>query len=56
MMRKPHSGSIIMPVFNRAGLLDRALRNLLRQTYRNSEIIVIDDAGSSVQRYPFLRK
>jgi glycosyltransferase involved in cell wall biosynthesis len=38
--------SVVMPTFNRARLLDRALRSVLQQTYRNLEIIVVDDASS----------
>jgi glycosyltransferase involved in cell wall biosynthesis len=38
--------SVIMPTFNRARLLERALRSALNQTYNNLEIIVVDDASS----------
>ena len=37
--------SVIIPTFNRAQLLSRAIRSVLAQTYRSYEIIVIDDAS-----------
>ncbi len=37
--------SVIIPTFNRAHLLVRAIRSVLAQTYRSYEIIVIDDAS-----------
>lgn len=37
--------SVVMPTFNRARLLDRAIRSVLNQTYRKLEIIVVDDAA-----------
>ena len=38
--------SIIIPTYNRAPLLKRAVQSVLRQTYTNFEIIVIDDAST----------
>jgi glycosyltransferase involved in cell wall biosynthesis len=38
--------SVVMPTYNRASLLDRAIRSALNQTYNNLEIIVVDDASS----------
>jgi glycosyltransferase involved in cell wall biosynthesis len=38
--------SVIIPVFNRATTISRALDSLLAQTYRPLEIIVIDDGSS----------
>ncbi|MBN1445976.1 MAG: glycosyltransferase family 2 protein [Candidatus Omnitrophica bacterium] len=38
--------SVIIPVYNRAELLDRTLKSILSQTYKNLEIIVIDDGSS----------
>ncbi|MFN8473102.1 MAG: glycosyltransferase [Anaerolineae bacterium] len=38
--------SVILPTFNRAGLLSRAIRSVLDQTYRHWELIVVDDAST----------
>jgi len=38
--------SIIIPTFNRAALLPRGLKSLLKQTYQNFEIIVVDDGST----------
>lgn len=37
--------SVVIPTFNRAGLLARALHSVRQQTYPNLEIIVVDDAS-----------
>ncbi|MHA1381845.1 MAG: glycosyltransferase family 2 protein [Candidatus Helarchaeota archaeon] len=37
--------SVIIPTYNRAKLLPRAIRSVLNQTYENFEIIIIDDAS-----------
>ncbi|MEW6387209.1 MAG: glycosyltransferase family 2 protein [Thermodesulfobacteriota bacterium] len=42
--------SIILPTYNRPDLLDQALRSIHDQTYRNYEILVINDGGVDVQR------
>jgi len=36
--------SVVIPTFNRAQLLGRAIRSVLEQTYENFELIVISDA------------
>lgn len=38
--------SIIVPVYNRANLIGRSLGSLLAQSYRNIEILVVDDASN----------
>ncbi|MFN8483429.1 MAG: glycosyltransferase [Anaerolineae bacterium] len=38
--------SVILPTFNRAGLLSRAIQSVLDQTYRHWELIVVDDAST----------
>lgn len=37
--------SIILPTFNRAEYLPRALNSILNQTYKNWEILIIDDGS-----------
>lgn len=41
--------SVIVPTFNRCDLLRRALDSLVAQTFRDFEVIVINDAGESVE-------
>lgn len=38
--------SVVMPTYNRADLLPRALDSLLNQTFKNFEIVVVDDAST----------
>ncbi|MCU0373400.1 MAG: glycosyltransferase [Ignavibacteria bacterium] len=38
--------SIIIPVFNRADIFDRALNSVLNQSYTDYEIIIINDGSS----------
>ena len=38
--------SVILPTYNRVGLLERAVRCVLEQEYRDLELIIVDDASS----------
>lgn len=38
--------SVILPTFNRAATLPRAVRSVLQQSYRNLELIVVDDGST----------
>jgi glycosyltransferase involved in cell wall biosynthesis len=38
--------SVIIPTYNRAHVIRRALHSVLRQTYENLEVIVVDDAST----------
>lgn len=38
--------SVIIPTHNRSAMLDRAINSVLKQTYTNFEIIVVDDAST----------
>lgn len=38
--------SIIMPVFNREALVDRALASVLQQSYTDFEVLVVDDGST----------
>ncbi|ENM5895056.1 glycosyltransferase family 2 protein, partial [Vibrio mimicus] len=47
--------SIYMPTHNRANLVVRAVESVLKQSYKNIELIVVDD-GSSDNSYELLSK
>ncbi|MCR4418630.1 MAG: glycosyltransferase [Clostridia bacterium] len=42
---KPPTVSVIIPTYNRAHLVGRAIKSVLNQTYQDFEIIVVDDAS-----------
>ncbi|MDH5459387.1 MAG: glycosyltransferase, partial [Nitrospinota bacterium] len=38
--------SVIIPTYNRAWSLEETLRSVLDQTFKNFEVIVVDDAST----------
>src|SRR4029453_9611196 len=42
--------SVILPTYNRAGTLDRAVRSVLSQTFHNFELVIVDDGSTGASR------
>ncbi len=38
--------SIVLPTWNRAGLIERAVQGVLQQTYQNFELLLVDDGST----------
>ncbi|OQX86413.1 MAG: hypothetical protein B6D55_06150 [Candidatus Omnitrophica bacterium 4484_70.2] len=47
--------SVIITTFNRPIFLEKALKSVVNQTYKNIEIIIIDD-GSTIDNYKIVKK
>ena len=47
--------SILIPVYNQAGKMDRCMDTILNQSYRNFEVICVDD-GSTDDSYTMLKE
>ena len=45
---KSHLISIIMPIYNTADYLERAINSLINQTYKNIEIILVNDGSTDL--------
>lgn len=46
MTTSPPHVSVVIPMFNRAATIQRAVNSALAQSFRNIEVIVVDDASS----------
>lgn len=38
--------SVVIPTYNRAGIISRTIDNVFQQTYRNLELIIVDDGST----------
>lgn len=38
--------SVVLPTYNRAGMVQKAVESVLAQTYKNFELIIVDDAST----------
>ena len=50
-MNKKPTVSVIIPTYNRAHLVGRAIQSVLEQTYKDFELIVIDDGSNDNTEY-----
>ncbi len=46
MIKSPSKASIILPTYNRAGLIQETIRSIRDQTYTNWELIIVDDGST----------
>ncbi|MFC2040591.1 glycosyltransferase family 2 protein, partial [Chloroflexota bacterium] len=45
-MRNASTVSVVLPTYNRANTLGRAIQSVLKQTHENLELIVVDDGST----------
>ena len=45
MLKNPKI-TVIMPTFNRAGLISKSIESVLNQTFKDFELIIVDDCST----------